>query len=130
MTVRGPAPKVGRGFLKTTGALKLAVAGALLWTVAGCSSQYNFDAAVIHFYELKIATNGERMTKAAWQACEADPGCTAADRSQLRESWLLARDDYKAKRGTVEHDRAAGYHANMSNLPGFGQDPSLGFDSL
>ena len=35
-----------------------------------------------------------------------------------------------AVRVAVERDRAAGYHANMSNLPGFGQDPSLGFDSL
>ena len=52
------------------------------------------------------------------------------ERSQLRESWLLARDDYQTKRGTVQRDRAAGYHANMSNLPAFGQDPSLGFDSL
>ena len=85
---------------------------------------------MVHFYELKIATNGERMTKAALNACEVDPGCTPGERSQLRESWLLARDDYQTKRGTVERDRAAGYHANMSNLPGFGQDPSLGFDSL
>jgi hypothetical protein len=114
--------------VKTTVALQLLLAGAL--TAAGCASRYSFEAAVVHFYELKIATNGERMTKAALQACETDPGCTPAERSQLRESWLLAREDYQAKRGTVQRDRAAGYHANMSNLPAFGQDPSLGFDSL
>ena len=116
--------------MKKKAALQLLLAGTLLMTAAGCSSRYSFETAVVHFYELKIATNGERMTKAALNACEVDPGCTPGERSQLRESWLLARDDYQTKRGTVERDRAAGYHANMSNLPGFGQDPSLGFDSL
>src|SRR5271166_3506378 len=98
--------------------------------VFGCSSQYSFDNAVVHFYDLKIATNGERMAKAALMACAADPSCTAGERSQLRQGWIVANADYKAKRVAVERDRAAGYHANMSNLPGFGQDPSLGFDSL
>ncbi len=83
-----------------------------------------------HFYDLKIATNGERMARAALQACDTDPSCTASQRSQLLQGWIVADADYKAKRAKVEHDRAAGYHANMSNLPDFGQDPSLGFDSL
>jgi hypothetical protein len=111
-------------------ALRFVLAGAALWTAAGCSSRYQFETAVVHFYELKIATNGERMTKGALDACQADPGCTADERRQLRQSWTVARNDYRAKRAAVERDRAAGYHANMSNLPDFGRDPSLGFDSL
>src|SRR5438552_17797490 len=98
MTVRGPAPKVEGGCSKTTVGLKLAVVGTFLWTVAGCSTQYNFNMAVRHFYDLKIATNGERMTKAALQACEADPGCSSSERTQLQQAWIVADADYKAKR--------------------------------
>ena len=116
--------------MKTKNALKLLAAGTIFMAVFGCSSQYSFDNAVVHFYDLKIATNGERMAKSALKACAADPSCTAGERSQLRQGWIVANADYKAKRVAVERDRAAGYHANMSNLPGFGQDPSLGFDSL
>jgi hypothetical protein len=116
--------------VKTKSGLKLLGAAALLTAACRCSSQLNFNDAVVHFYDLKIAANGERMTRAALRACQSDPGCGADQQSQLRDAWIAANSDYKAKRRQVERERAAGYHANMGNLPAFGQDPSLGFDSL
>ncbi len=78
------------------------------------------------WYTLKEATNGRNMVRGSWQMCLYDPSCSPQERTELRRERDRAEAEYRKAWAAVQYDHAHGWYADVSSMPPFARDPSLG----